>query len=118
MNPRRTFAMARKEVLHILRDPGSLVAAIVQPLMMLMLFSYGLSLDVDQIPLVVYDQDHTAQANSLIQDFRGSRYFRIVDMVNSYVPLERAFDQRRALMALVIPPDYSRNVLEGKRAEI
>ena len=118
MSLRRTIAMARKEILHILRDPGSLAAAIFQPLMMLLLFSYALSLDVDQIPVVVYDQDHSPQANSLIQDFQGSRYFKIVDMVNAYAPLERAFDQRRALMGLIIPSDYSRNVLEGKSTEI
>jgi ABC-2 type transport system permease protein len=110
--------MARKEILHILRDPGSLAAAIFQPLMMLMLFSYALSLDVDQIPVVVFDQDHTPQANSLIQDFQGSRYFTVIDRVNAYAPLEKAFDQRRALMGLIIPSDYSRNVLEGKPAEI
>ncbi len=118
MNFRRTIAMARKEILHILRDPGSLAAAIFQPLMMLMLFSYALSLDVDQIPVVVFDQDHTPQANSLIQDFQGSRYFTVIDRVNAYAPLEKAFDQRRALMGLIIPSDYSRNVLEGKPAEI
>ena len=118
MNLRRTVAMARKEVLHILRDPGSLIAAIVQPLMMLLLFSYALSLDVDQIPLVVFDQDGSPQARSLVEDFQGSRYFRVVDQVTSYAPLERAFDQRRALMGLIIPADYARTVLEGKPTEV
>ena len=118
MNLRRTIAMARKEILHILRDPGSLAAAIFQPLMMLLLFSYALSLDVDQIPVVVFDQDHSPQANSLIQDFRGSRYFRVTEMVDSYAPLERAFDQRRALIGLIIPSDYSRHVMEGKPSQI
>ena len=50
MNFRRTRAMFRKEVLHILRDPRSLIAALAQPLMMLLLFGYALSLDVDRIP--------------------------------------------------------------------
>ena len=59
MNFRRTRAMFRKEVLHIIRDPRSLIAALAQPLMMLLLFGYALSLDVDRIPTVIYDLDRT-----------------------------------------------------------
>ncbi|MSV36137.1 MAG: ABC transporter permease [Bryobacterales bacterium] len=118
MSLRRTAAMARKEILHILRDPGSLASAIFHPLMMLLLFSYALSLDVADIPLVVYNQDPSPQANALIQDFRGSRYFVVVEQVDSYVPLERAFDQRRAMMGLVIPADYARNVARGNPTPI
>jgi ABC-2 type transport system permease protein len=118
MSWRRTRAMARKEMLHILRDTRSLIAAIVQPLMMLMLFSYALSLDVDRIPTVVFDQDRSPQSNALIQDFLGSRYFDVVEVAESYQPIERAMDQRRALLGLIVPPDYSRNLLEGKEAEV
>lgn len=115
---RRTTAMARKELLHIVRDPRSLIAAIVQPLMMLMLFSYALSLDVDHIPTVIYDQDRTQVSRSLVQDFRGSRYFTIVEEAQSYKPIELAFDQRRGLLGIVIPPDFSRDLLEGHPSQV
>ena len=103
MSFRRTRAMARKEMLHILRDSRSLIAAIVQPLMMLLLFSHALSLDVDRIPAVVFDLDHTPLSNDLIQDFRGSRYFTIVDYADSYKPIERAMEERRALVGILYP---------------
>jgi ABC-2 type transport system permease protein len=118
MSFRRTRAMARKELLHIIRDPRSLIAAIVQPLMMLLLFSYALSLDVDHIPAVIYDLDHTPVSNDLIQDFRGSRYFTIIEEAQSYRPIERAMDERRALAGIVIPPDYSRRLLSGQEAQV
>lgn len=118
MNWRRTRAMARKEVLHIVRDPRSLIAAIIQPLLILLLFSYALSLDVDRIPTVVYDQDKTPASRNLVQDFGGSRYFSIIERVDSYAPIERAMDERRGLLGLVIPAQYSRDVLEGKHAEV
>ena len=60
MNFRRTSAMARKELLHIIRDPRSLMAALTQPVMVLLLFGYALSLDVDRIPTMIYDADHSA----------------------------------------------------------
>ena len=65
MNFRRTRAMARKELLHILRDPRSLAAALLQPLIMLLLFGYALSLDVDRIPTMIYDLDHTPRERAI-----------------------------------------------------
>jgi len=118
MNFRRTGAMARKELLHIIRDPRSLMAALTQPVMVLLLFGYALSLDVDRIPTMIYDADHSAVSQNLVQEFRGSRYFQIVDEVDSYKPIERAMDQRRILVGVAIPYDYSRNLLAGKEAPI
>src|SRR6185437_13343211 len=77
-------------------------------------FGYALSLDVDRIPTMIYDANRTVESRNLILAFRGSRYFQIVDEVNSYRPIERAMDQRRILAAVVIPADYSRDLLQGK----
>ncbi|MGH9645751.1 MAG: ABC transporter permease [Bryobacteraceae bacterium] len=118
MNFRRTGAMARKELLHIIRDPRSLMAALTQPVMVLLLFGYALSLDVDRIPTMIYDADQSAVSQNLVQEFRGSRYFQIVDEVDSYKPIERAMDQRRILVGVAIPYDYSRNLLAGKEAPV
>ena len=118
MNFRRTSAMARKELLHIIRDPRSLMAALTQPVMVLLLFGYALSLDVDRIPTIIYDADRSAVSQNLVQEFRGSKYFQIVDEVDSYKPIERAMDQRRILVGVAIPYDYSRNLLAGKEAPV
>ena len=118
MNFRRTSAMARKELLHIIRDPRSLMAALTQPVLVLLLFGYALSLDVDRIPTMIYDADHSAVSQNLVQEFRGSKYFQIVDEVDSYKPIERAMDQRRILVGVAIPYDYSRNLLSGKEAPV
>jgi len=118
MNLRRTLAMARKEILHIIRDPRSLIAAFSQPLLMLLIFGYALSLDVDRIPTIVYDLDQTPLSDSLIKSFRGSRYFNIVEEAHGYNPIDRAIDMRTALLAVVVPTDYSRNLLEGREAQV
>jgi drug efflux transport system permease protein len=106
--------MARKELLHILRDPRSLMAALTQPVLVLLLFGYALSLDVDRIPTMIYDANRTVESRNLIQEFRGSRYFDVVGEVDSYQPIERAMDQRRILVGVAIPADYSRDLLQGK----
>ncbi|HVO96461.1 MAG TPA: ABC transporter permease [Bryobacteraceae bacterium] len=118
MNFRRTVAMARKEGLHIVRDPRSLAAAIINPLSMLLIFGYALSLDVDHIPTMVYDLDRSSQSQDLIRQFRGSRFFDIVGETDNYRPIEREFNARRVIIGLVIPEDYSRNLGMGKAAQV
>jgi ABC-2 type transport system permease protein len=118
MTFRRTRAIARKELLHIIRDPRSLAAALALPLMMLLIFGYALSLDVDRIPTAIYDQDQTPQSRELIREFQGSRYFEMVDQVQNYRPIDRGMDTRRILLAVVVPPKYSENLLSGKEAQV
>jgi len=89
----------------------------VTPLSMLLIFGYALSLDVDRIPTMIYDLDHSSQSADLIREFRGSRYFDIIGETNSYRPIEREIDARRALIGIVIPDDYSRNIALGKEAQ-
>jgi len=118
MNFRRARAMARKELLHIVRDPQSLMAALTQPLLVLLLFGYALSLDVDRIPTMIYDANRTAESRNLVMAFRGSRYFQVIDEVDSYRPIEKAMDQRRILVGVAIPADYSRDLLQGKESPV
>jgi len=114
MNPRRAWAVARKEFLHVLRDPRSLGMAIAIPMLMLVLFGYALTLDVDRVPMVVWDQSRSHASRELISCFDGSRYFSLVDEVDSYRDLERAIDHRRALVALVIPADFASRMDAGR----
>ncbi|MDZ7639786.1 MAG: ABC transporter permease [Bryobacterales bacterium] len=115
---RRTRAMARKEFLHIFRDPRSLVMALAIPVIMLLLFGYALSLDVERVPTMVYDVERSVQSRELIAAFRGSRYFEVADVVSSYVPIDRAINRGEILIAIVIPSDYSRQLLRGGTAKL
>ncbi|MGB7631201.1 MAG: hypothetical protein WBM29_08975, partial [Candidatus Deferrimicrobium sp.] len=56
MNFRRLLAIARKEFIHIRRDPRSLGMAIAIPMLLILLFGYALTLDVDNVPIAVWDQ--------------------------------------------------------------
>lgn len=118
MNLRRTRAMARKEFLHILRDPRSLLMALALPLLMILLFGYALTLDVDRIPTVVLDADRSPQSRELIERFRGSRYFQIVGYAEDFRPIDRGINKDKALLGIVIPRTFSRELLSGQEAEV
>lgn len=118
MNPRRVTAVARKEFLHVLRDFRSLLMAIATPILLLLLFGYALTLDVDHVPLAVWDQSETARSRELIQEFAGSRYFSLRMHVRNYGELERAIDMREVMMGLVVPRDFAQNVDAGRDAPV
>ncbi len=118
MNPRRVTAVARKEFLHVLRDFRSLLMAIATPILLLLLFGYALTLDVDHVPLAVWDQSETARSRELIQQFAGSRYFSLRMHVRNYGELERAIDMREVMMGLVVPRDFAQNVDAGRDAPV
>jgi ABC-2 type transport system permease protein len=117
MNLIRIRAIARKEFLHIMRDCRSLTAALGMPLLLLALFGYALSMDVDRIPTAIYDGAHTAASQDLIQKFRGSRYFEVTE-VDGYENIERGILTDQVLLGVVIPQDYSRHTLTGKAAQV
>jgi len=118
MKPARVAAIARKECLHILRDPLSLLMALAIPALMLLLFGYALTLDVDRVPLVVWDQDGSPASRELISRFEGSRYFALHRYATRYGDLELDLDERRALVGLVIPPQYGQRLRGGRTATV
>jgi ABC-2 type transport system permease protein len=118
MSYRRLRAIFVKELLHITRDSRSLAMALAVPVMMLLLYGYALSLDVDRVPTLVYDQNRTEASRDLIRRFQGSRFFEIRGFVDTYDGIERGIDRNQALMALVIPRDYSENVKAGREATV
>jgi len=118
MNLRRLKAVAKKEFIHVLRDPRSLMMGIGMPMLLLFLFGYALTLDVDRVPLVVWDQAGTAQSREFISRFSGSRYFDLKQHASGYRTIDEAIDRREALIALVIPPDFDRLLSRGERAPV
>jgi ABC-2 type transport system permease protein len=118
MSARRLRAMFVKELHHILRDPRSLALALFLPVMMLLLYGYALSLDVDRVSTLVYDQDNTQASRDLVSQFRGSKYFEIEGAAADYAAIQRAIDRSRVLMGVVIPRDYSKLLRSGHEAPV
>lgn len=118
MSWRRLWAIFRKEGLHIVRDRLSLIAALMIPVLLLLLFGYALTLDVDQVPTWVEDRDRTPQSRALIERFRGSRYFRIAGQEGGYRPMVEGFDNESVLMGVVIPDDFSRKLARNEEAQV
>jgi len=113
---RRIRALTLKETRQIVRDPSSIAIGVVFPLMMILLFGYGMSLDVTRVAVAVVDEDASSDSAALIGDFQLSPYFGVT-VVHSMAEAKTLVMSRKADGALVIPSDFTRRLHSGE-AEI
>lgn len=106
----RLLAVARKEAIHIRRDPRSLGMAFVIPMLLLFLYGYALTLDVKDVETVVWDQDRSAASREFVAGIEASGYFRIVSAASSLGEVQGAIDGGDAKVGLVIPPNFARDL--------
>ncbi len=110
----RIVSIVRKEFTQIFRDPRSLALIIVMPIIQLFLLGYAATTDVKNVPIAVLDQSQSAQSRELLDAFRAADYFRIDYYVGSTEEYQLLIESGKIRAALVIPPDYDVQVLDGK----
>jgi ABC-2 type transport system permease protein len=104
---RRIRALTLKETRQILRDPSSIAIGGVVPLMMILLFGYGMSLDINKVSVAVVDEDVSSDSAALIGAFQLSPYFRVT-VVHAIAEAKTLVLERKADGALLIPPNFAR----------
>ena len=114
----RIWPIMRKEFLEIWRDTRSLAFVLVMPVLMLLLYGYGISSDVKRVPLAVYDLDGQPPARELVRRFTSTEYFVEAVRVGSLRELRQAIDRGDARVGLMIPEDFSRNLGANRPAPI
>jgi ABC-2 type transport system permease protein len=118
MSFRRTRAIFLKELRHIIRDGRSLALALAMPAMMLLLYGFALSLDVDHIPISIYDQDGSSASRSLAKQFEGSRLFDVKSRALNYREIENGINTNQILVGVVIPRNFGSNLATGHGAAV
>ncbi len=114
----RFLAVASKETVQILRDSRSLIIVLIMPVILVLLFGYGVNLDLTGLPVYVYDRDGSQQSQDLLKRFQASAYFDVVRVVNDYPALSRSLDDGHAKMGIVVPWDFSQRLRDGRPAQI
>ena len=113
MNANRVRAIARKETIQIRRDPLSLALAFFMPVMLLFIFGYAITVDVDRLTTVVCDRDGSSLSREIVRGIEASGYFTVVAHVKDPALIDRALDEGSARVALSIPEDFSRYARTG-----
>ena len=113
----RLRGMVRKESLQILRDPSSIAIAFVMPVVLLLLFGYGVSLDAQHIPLAMVIERPDANSASFAAAFQQSEYFspRRFDSIQD---AEQALRERQVDGIVWLRGDFSRRLLAAGDAPV
>jgi ABC-2 type transport system permease protein len=118
MRNTRLLSLIRKEFIQILRDPRTLYITFAIPVIQLFLLGYAATSDVRNVPLAVFDQDHTAAGRRLLDAYRAADYFEFAHLVGSEAELRELVDSGAARAGLIIPPDYGASVDGGRPAQV
>jgi ABC-2 type transport system permease protein len=118
MNPIRVRAIARKEFYHLLRDFRSLYLAFFIPLLLILLFGYALSLDVENVKTVVVDHDKTELSRDLIRKLDASSYFQVTRHLPDTQSVTNYLDHGWATLGIVIPPKWTENIRADRESEL
>jgi len=109
---RRIASLVRKEGRQVVRDPSSIAIGVVLPVILILLFGYGLSLDVKDVRVALVVDDRSADATEMAASFQLSRYF-IARYVNSMVEARELMLNRKVDGILHVQSDFSRRLALG-----
>ncbi|PID62521.1 MAG: hypothetical protein CSB44_03595 [Gammaproteobacteria bacterium] len=104
--------------MEILRDPMRLTFALLGPIILMLTFGYGISLDVQNLPYAALDRDQSAESRALLEAFSGSRYFDEHPPAGSTAELEARMRDGELAVAIEIPPGFGRSLLLQQRPEV
>ncbi|MCI4663176.1 MAG: ribosome-associated ATPase/putative transporter RbbA [Neomegalonema sp.] len=118
VDPRRLWAFARREAMEVVRDPIRIAFALFGPLILMLAMSIGISFDIEDVAFSVLDQDRSKESREFVQTLRGSRYFSERPAVRADSEIDRLLTEGEVKAVLVIPPDFGRDLLAGRRPTV
>lgn len=111
------WAIVYKELLQLRRDPATRFVFLI-PAIQTIIFGFAIDLDIQNIATVVFDMDRTAESRRLVEEFRNTGSFDILYEVHSEDAIHRHIVAGQAKVGLIIPPDFSANLIHGEQAAV
>lgn len=114
----RVLAVARREILEMLREPVRFAMALAGTLVLALAFGYGISFNVEDVSLAVIDRDRTPASRAYVEEFASSPYFELRAALNDDRAVEQALRSNSATLVLDIPPGFGRALAAGQTPAI
>jgi ribosome-dependent ATPase len=114
----RVWAFARREAVELLHDRVRLAFAVLGPILLMTVFGYGISLDVDHLPFAILDSDNTVASRLYADSFRGSKYFDERPPIYNYQQLNERLRNGELRLAVEIPSGFERDAQRGRQPEV
>ena len=114
----RIIALTRKELLAVLKDRRARNSLLLPPILQCLLFGYAATYDLNHVPYAVLDQDHGAASQGLLASLDGTGIFDRIANLERQSDVRSYIDDRRALLVVQIPSDFSRRLQSGAGADV
>lgn len=114
---RRTLAIARKEFIHIRRDPRLLLMVVMLPLIQLFLFSYAVSFDVKAVPTAILDQDNTPISRQYIDALQQSTYFHVTGYLKTMSQVDAEFETNKTRVVVIVGHGFGSDIAAGRAGQ-
>lgn len=114
----RIFALTRKELLAIFKDPRSRFSLLLPPILQCLIYGYVATYDLNGVPYAVLDQDRSAESRELIARLDGTGIFRRVADLGRSDDISRMINERRTLLVIQIDRDFARRLYSGQPAGV
>ena len=118
ISPSRVWAFARREAMEIRRDTIRLAFALLGPIVLMLAMGYGITFDVENLTYAALDQDQSRESRMLLDAMSNSRYFEEKLPLTGFADLDHRMKSGEITLAVVIPPDFGRDLLAGRTPEI
>lgn len=118
MSWRRTFALSRAEVLHVVRDKATLLQIVIVPIVQLLILSNAATFAIRQSPMYVVDMDHTPASRGVVNRLAASPYFKVVGWAASGAPANDAMLRGDVALTLTLPHGFEESIVRDHAAAI
>jgi len=117
-DPRRMWAFARREAVELIREPIRIAFALLGPIVLAIAMVNGISFDVENMSYAAIDRDRSQESQSFLDNFLSSRYFSERPPIETQAELDARLQTGELKFALVIPPNFGRDLLAGRNPEV
>ncbi len=114
----RMWAYALRETMEIKRDPIRLAFALLGPMILMLVFGYGISFDVEELRYAVLDRDGTPASRNYLEQYSSSRYFKQRQIISNYNELENRMYSGELQLAIEIPPGFGKDLKRDRQPEV
>ena len=114
----RIWAYAQREATEIRRDPIRLAFALLGPILLMIVFGYGISFDVENLAYAALDRDNSPESRAYLENFSGSRYFKEQAQLVDAADLDARLRAGKIKLAIEIPPGFGRDLRRGRSPEV
>jgi ABC-2 type transport system permease protein len=115
---RRFRALIKKELLHMVRDPRTLIFIFIMPVLQLLLLGYANNTDIKNVPTVIFDQSHSQASRALLDAFKVTGYFSFDYVASTDAEVDNLIASGKVKVGITIPPDYNSNLLSGNPSQV